>query len=133
MDEYDIILFDGVCNLCSGAVKFIIKRDRHSRFRFASLQSRFAREHLARAGLNPNSIDTIVLMRDDRLFQRSDAVLEIAKKLDGGWRAFYALRIVPRFIRDPMYDLITNKRYKWFGKMEACMIPTEDLRARFVE
>lgn len=133
MDERDIILFDGVCNLCNGAVRFIIKRDRKAQFKFTSLQSAFAQKELVRLGLDPALMHSIILLQAGHYLQRSDAVLAIAEKLDGPWPFLSSVaRIIPRFIREGMYKLIAGNRYRLFGKKDTCMIPTEDLRARFI-
>lgn len=126
-----VVLFDGVCNLCSGAVQFVIKRDPSARFQFASLQSDYGRQQLARLGLNAESLYSIILIQDGKFYQRSDAALEIARKLSGGWPFMYGLKILPRFLRDAVYNFIARYRYRWFGKKDACWIPTPELRARF--
>ncbi len=128
-----VILFDGVCNLCNGAVLFVIKRDKNVKFSFASLQSSFGQIQLKQHGLSSDELSTIVLLKDGRIFTKSTAALEIAKELDGFWPALYFFKIVPSFIRNPVYDLISRNRYRWFGKREACMIPTPELKARFIE
>jgi predicted DCC family thiol-disulfide oxidoreductase YuxK len=128
-----VILFDGVCNLCNGAVLFVIKRDKKAKFSFASLQSTFGQIQLKKYGLSSDELSTIVLLKDGRIFTKSTAALEIAKNLDGLWPAFYFFRIVPPLIRNFVYDFIAQNRYRWFGKREACMIPTPELKARFIE
>ncbi|NOS56376.1 MAG: thiol-disulfide oxidoreductase DCC family protein [Cyclobacteriaceae bacterium] len=128
-----VILFDGVCNLCNGAVLFVIKRDKKVKFSFASLQSSFGQIQLKQYGLSSDELSTIVLLKDGRIFTKSTAALEIAKNLDGLWPAFYFFRIVPPLIRNFVYDFIAQNRYRWFGKREACMIPTPELKARFIE
>jgi predicted DCC family thiol-disulfide oxidoreductase YuxK len=129
----DIILFDGVCNLCSGSVQFIIKRDEKGIFKFASLQSSFGQQQLDRFKLNKNLLYSIILLRGDQTFQRSDAALEIAKQLSGGWPLLYIFKILPRFLRDGIYNLIARNRYRLFGKKDACWIPTPELKERFLE
>jgi len=131
--EHDVILFDGVCNLCNSSVIFIIKRDRHAKFRFASLQSSFGRKQLERVRLDPHNLYSILLIHKDLIFERSDAVLEILKRMDGIWPVFYSMKIIPRFIRDFVYSWIATNRYHFFGKKESCMIPTKELRSRFLE
>lgn len=126
-----IILFDGVCNLCSGSVQFIIKRDPSGYFKFASLQSDFGQQHLQRLNLDPQSFHSIILITGDKVFQRSDAALEIAKKLTGAWPVLYGFKILPRFLRDAVYNLISKNRYRLFGKKDACWIPTPELKSRF--
>lgn len=130
-DSESVVLFDGVCNLCSGAVQFVIKRDPAAKFKFASLQSEFGQTQLRRFGLNTDSLHSIILIQDDKFYERSDAALRIARQLNGGWRLFYGFIIVPRFIRDGIYNLIGKNRYKLFGKKDACWIPTPELKSRF--
>lgn len=126
-----IILFDGVCNLCSGSVQFIIKRDPAAYFRFASLQSDFGQRQLARFKLDQNSFHSIILVQGDRYFERSDAALAIVRKLSGAWPMLYGFKILPRFLRDAIYNLISRNRYKFFGKKDACWLPTPELKSRF--
>jgi predicted DCC family thiol-disulfide oxidoreductase YuxK len=132
---HSIVLFDGVCNLCSASVQFIIKRDKYSRFRFASLQSRYGTEILNGFFSENREIElySIFLIEGNRIYSRSDAVLRIARGLKGGWPLLSALRIIPRFIRDPIYNLIARNRYRMFGKKDQCMIPTQELKARFID
>lgn len=126
-----IILFDGVCNLCSGSVQFVIKRDPATYFKFASLQSDFGQQQLQRLALDQQSFHSIILISGDKVYQRSDAALEIAKKLSGAWPLFYGFKILPRFLRDVVYNLISRNRYSLFGKKDTCWIPTPELKSRF--
>jgi predicted DCC family thiol-disulfide oxidoreductase YuxK len=126
-----IILFDGVCNLCSGSVQFVIKRDPDAWFKFASLQSDFGQQQLQKAGLDQKSFHSIILINGDKIYQRSDAALEIARKLKGAWPVLYGFKILPRFLRDAVYNLIGRNRYQLFGKKDACWIPTPELKSRF--
>lgn len=131
-----IILFDGVCNLCSGVVRFVIARDPHARFRFAALQSDAARRACAEVGAMPPAAvdpDTIIVIADGRALERSDAALAIASRLPFPWPMFGVFRILPRALRDWLYRLVAKNRYRWFGKSETCMMPTPELRARFLE
>jgi predicted DCC family thiol-disulfide oxidoreductase YuxK len=128
-----IILFDGVCNLCSGSVQFIIKRDRKRLFKFASLQSELAHQRLQQLGILTHSFQSIILLKDDRVLQQSDAALEIAKNLNGLWPLFYSFKILPQFIRDGIYAWIAKNRYRWFGKKDSCWIPSPDLKSRFID
>ena len=130
-----IILFDGVCNLCDGFVQFVLDRDPRGRFVFASLQSDAARALLARHGIPaPTEPESIVLVDGDRAWQRSAAVLRVLRGLGGVWAAFAIVSwIVPRFLRDGIYRFIARHRYAWFGKRAECRVPTPDLRARFLE
>ncbi len=127
-----IILFDGVCNLCNSSVLFIIKRDPKSRFYFAALQSDFGKTQLDKFGISFTIPESVLLIEEGRLFQKSSAALKIARNLNGLWPAVYVFIIVPKFLRDLIYDYIARNRYRWFGKREACMIPTPELKARFV-
>ncbi|MFN8336215.1 MAG: thiol-disulfide oxidoreductase DCC family protein [Cyclobacteriaceae bacterium] len=126
-----VILFDGVCNLCSGAVQFVIKRDPAAKFKFASLQSGYGQQQLERFGLDKSSFHSIILIQGDQFFERSDAALEITRGLRGAWPMLYGFKIVPRFIRDGVYNLIGRNRYKLFGKKDTCWIPTPELKSRF--
>ena len=134
MDNNDlpVVLFDGVCNLCNGFVIFIIKRDRAGRIRFASFQSGYARQKLQEAGHHPDAFHSVILLRRGQVFERSDAVLEIFRYLGGAWPLLRVMGMFPRSIRDYVYNVIAQNRYKWFGKKDACMIPTPELKARFL-
>jgi predicted DCC family thiol-disulfide oxidoreductase YuxK len=127
-----IILFDGVCNLCNSSVLFIIQRDPKSKFRFASLQSDFGKSQMLRFGLNNSELDSVLLIKEEILYQKSNAALEIARNLTGGWPLLYGFKIIPAFLRDWIYNWIARNRYRWFGKKDACMIPTPALKSRFV-
>jgi predicted DCC family thiol-disulfide oxidoreductase YuxK len=127
-----LVLFDGVCNLCNGAVKFIIKRDPKNVFTFASLQSDKARSELRRFGIRSDSFHSMLVIHRDRCYERSDAALYIVRHLQRPWSWLYALKIIPRFIRNAVYNLIAQYRYKLFGRQDACMLPTPELKARFV-
>ncbi len=132
-DAHLLVLFDGVCNLCNGAVRFIIKRDRHARFRFAALQSDAARMLLASIGVDASTLpDSVILVEDGAVFTRSAAALRIARRLRFPWPLTFGLIIVPRPLRDWLYDAVARRRYRWFGRREACMLPDESLRARFL-
>lgn len=131
--EKIIVLFDGVCNLCNGAVQFIIRRDSTSKIRFASLQSDFGRQQLIRFGYSPDNLYTILVIDRDRLYEKSDAIFRIVSQLDAPWKWMKVFKILPRFIRDGAYDLISRSRYKIFGRHDSCMIPDESLKARFLE
>jgi predicted DCC family thiol-disulfide oxidoreductase YuxK len=129
----DIVLFDGVCNLCSGSVLFIIKRDTNRIFKFASLQSDFGQQQLEKFKVDKNLLHSIILIRGNEMFERSDAALEITKQLSGVWPVLYIFKILPRFLRDGIYNLIARNRYSLFGKKDVCWIPTPELKERFLE
>jgi predicted DCC family thiol-disulfide oxidoreductase YuxK len=131
-----IILFDGVCNLCSGVVRFVIARDPHAHFRFAALQSDAARRACAEVGATPPVAvdpDTIIVVVNGRALERSDAALAIAARLPFPWPLLGIFRVLPRGVRDWLYRLVARNRYRWFGKSDTCMMPTPELRARFLE
>ena len=128
-----IILFDGVCNLCNGAINFIIKRNSKATLKFASLQSDTGKQLLKEYNIDPLKTDSIVLIDSNKAFLKSDAALRIAKDLDDAYPLLYSFMIIPAFIRNSIYDLIARNRYKWFGKKESCMIPTPDLKSRFLD
>ncbi|HLE57858.1 MAG TPA: thiol-disulfide oxidoreductase DCC family protein [Rhodothermia bacterium] len=129
---HDVVFFDGVCNLCNGWVRFVILRDPAGVFRFAPLQSDAATHMMADRTKLPSS-DSIILLSDDRFYTRSGAVLRIVKRLRWPWPMLSALLIIPAFIRDFVYDLIARNRYRWFGRRNECMIPTPEMRNRFLE
>ena len=126
-----VVIFDGVCNLCNTSVAFILRHDSRAVFHFASLQSTFAREILEKKGLL--HVDSIVYVDDETVYTYSDAVLQIAKELDGFYRYLYLLRFIPKVVRDFFYKLTARYRYRIFGKRESCMVPTDALRGRFLE
>ncbi len=132
MDGSRLILFDGICNLCNGAVQFVIKHDRKKQFLFASLQSDKGQEMLKKYDLPQNDFNSFVLIEDSRAYTRSSAALRVAKQLSGGWKLVYGFIIVPKFIRDGVYKFISKNRFKWFGQRESCMMPTEELKGRFL-
>lgn len=131
--QHPVLLFDGVCNLCNSSVQFIIERDPQSKFQFASLQSDIGQELLDHFQANSGSLDSVVLIKHGKLYSRSSAALQVLKTLGGGWSLLYAFIIIPKPIRDFVYDWIARNRYKWFGKKDACWLPTPDLKARFLD
>jgi predicted DCC family thiol-disulfide oxidoreductase YuxK len=126
------ILFDGVCNLCNGFVQFVVARDPSARFRFAPLQSSAAAALLKEAGVTGTLPDSIVLVAERRVYFRSAAGLRVLRGLRFPWPLAFAFIVVPPFIRDWVYDVIAAHRYRWFGRRETCMIPTPDLKRRFL-
>lgn len=125
------LLFDGVCNLCNGAVQFVLDHERDHELRFAALQSPEAKELLGDHPL-PSGLDSVILVEGGEVFTHSDAALRVARHLGMPWRLLSAFRVVPRFVRDAVYRFIARHRYRWFGKSETCRIPTPELRARFL-
>ncbi len=128
-----ILLFDGVCNLCNGAVQFILKRDREGVFRFASLQSPTGQALLQHAGMPVDRISTLVLVENHKVWVRSDAALRLARHLSGAWPLLYGFIVIPRPLRDVVYDWVARNRYRWFGKQESCMMPAPEWKGRFVD
>jgi predicted DCC family thiol-disulfide oxidoreductase YuxK len=128
-----IIFFDGVCNFCDDAVNFIIKKDKKNIFVFAPLQSQAGREFLSKHNLNTEIFDSMVVVKEEKIFRKSNASLLIARHLPFPWPLFYLFKLVPFFIRDFFYDLFAKYRYRIFGKKESCMIPTAEVRAKFLE
>ena len=128
-----LILFDGVCNLCNGWVRFVIRRDPTGVFRFASQQSPFGQaliqEHLAGAG----QLSTIILIADGSVYTESEAILQICARLRSPWSWIPLLRIIPRQARDTCYRFVVRHRYRWFGRTETCQLPSADVKSRFIE
>ncbi|UOQ46946.1 thiol-disulfide oxidoreductase DCC family protein [Gracilibacillus caseinilyticus] len=127
-----IILFDGVCNFCSSSVQFIIQRDPDRKLHFASLQSEVGQELVQKYHV-PEDIDSLILIDNDQVYTKSTAALNIAKQLSGVYRFARIFLIIPKPIRDFLYQIIAKNRYKWFGKKEACMIPKPEDRQRFID
>lgn len=128
----NIILFDGVCNLCNGVVRFIIAKDKSRLFRFAAIQSPVGQSMIDQYAARDKPTVTIYYIRDGNCFQKSTAILYILKDLGGVWRCFYPLIFIPSFIRDAMYLLLSRNRYRLFGKRESCMTPSPEIKERFM-
>jgi len=131
--DYPIVFFDGLCNLCNRAVQFIITHDRAGKFRFASLQSAFAKEKLASYGIDNEQQQSIVLLDGIRVYEQSAAALHIARQLRQPWPLLYGFIFIPRFIRDGVYRYIARNRYRWFGRRMSCWVPDPALKARFLD
>lgn len=132
MKSSPTILFDGVCNFCNGAVNFVLKRDKRSLLKFAALQSEAGGELLKQYNLPAKTIVSFVFIEAGTIYTESTATLKVCKYLTGLWPLLYGLIIVPKFIRDGIYKWIAKNRYRWFGKQEQCMIPTPEMRDRFL-
>lgn len=132
MNSTSIILFDGICNLCNGAVLFVIKHDPSGKFLFASLQSDAGQELLKKYNLPVDNFNSFILLQDEKVYSKSTGGLKVAQQIKGAWSWLYIFIIIPKFIRDGVYTWIANNRYKWFGKKDACMLPTPELKARFL-
>jgi predicted DCC family thiol-disulfide oxidoreductase YuxK len=132
MTDKPVIFFDGICNLCNGFVQFIIKHDKKANFRFAALQSDFAKQELSKKNITVEELSSVIILTEKGIFTKSTAALKIASQLNGFWKVAYIFIIIPKFIRDFVYDIIAKNRYKWFGKENHCMIPTPELKERFL-
>jgi len=133
LGEHPVILFDGLCNLCSASVQYVIKHDPQRIFRFASLQSPQAQKILSGHNLSLNDYSSFVLFASNKVYTRSTAALMVAKKLNGVAKLLYPSIILPKFIRDTVYNIIAKNRYKWFGKKQACWLPTPELKNLFLD
>jgi predicted DCC family thiol-disulfide oxidoreductase YuxK len=131
-DGHPVVLFDGVCNLCTTTVQFLIRRDPEGLFRFAPLQSDVAQELLAERGLADHDLDSIVLIEGNETYVNSDAAIRIGVLLGGVYRLLGPTKYLPRLLRDAVYDFVARYRYRVFGKRDRCMMPTEENRSRFL-
>ena len=132
MNANAVILFDGVCNFCNGAINFVLKQDKNGIFRFAPLQSEAGQRLLQQYNLSTAEFDSFVLIDNGKIYKKSAASLRVMNKLPWYWKEVQLLRIIPVAFRDAIYDFIARNRYKWFGKKEQCMIPTPEMRKRFL-
>ena len=126
-----IVLFDGECNFCDASVQFIITRNQKATFQFASLQGEVGQNLLKELNV-PTDVESLVLVEGKRYYTKSTGALKIAKQLDGLWKLSYVVIVIPKPLRDVMYNYIAKNRYKWFGKKQACMLPTVEQRNRFL-
>jgi len=131
--NHPVILFDGLCNLCQGSVQFVLRHDKKNEFLFASLQSSIAEHLLFPFTGNLPKPDSFILLDNGQMYTRSTAALRVCRRLNSFFPLLYGFIIIPRFIRDAVYQLVAANRYKWFGKKEACWIPTAELSARFLD
>jgi predicted DCC family thiol-disulfide oxidoreductase YuxK len=130
--DNQLVLFDGVCNLCNSSVDFIVRHDKKGVFKFASLQSDLGQQIMQKFNLPIQKYDSVLLIKKNKALKKSTAALEIARQLSGAWFLFYGFILVPAFIRNLVYDLIAQNRYRWFGKKETCRLPTLAERGRFL-
>jgi predicted DCC family thiol-disulfide oxidoreductase YuxK len=136
MDNFEnksIILFDGVCNLCNASVNFVIKHDKNEQFLFASFQSDAAKEIMLHFNLKNLNLDSIMLVEGDKIYEKSTAILRITRHLNSGFKLLYFFIVIPKLVRDWLYSYIAKNRYKFFGKRESCMIPSLELKNRFID
>jgi predicted DCC family thiol-disulfide oxidoreductase YuxK len=130
--EKSVILFDGVCGLCNSSVNYIIDHDYKNKFVFAALQSDIAKKLLEPHNISNEALNSIILIHEGKVYQKSDAVLIIVKRLKGISRLLLLGYIVPRFLRNILYDFVAKRRYRWFGKYDACRMPTPEMKAKFL-
>jgi predicted DCC family thiol-disulfide oxidoreductase YuxK len=130
--QHPVVLFDGVCNLCNSTIRFIIENDRHKKFRYASLQSRTGIELNDHKSEENENFPSLMLIENGIIYRRSEAVLRIAKRLDGLWPVLFGLMIVPESLRDQVYNIISAKRYRFAGKQSTCFVPSPAIRELFI-
>ena len=133
MNYNNVVVFDGVCNLCSWGVKFIIRRDYKNKFQFTPIQSKIGPQLLFDHGIQTENIETFLLIKDGKSYTKSEAVFEIIAEFKPGWRILLIFRLLPRSIRDFAYRVIAKNRYSLFGKKDQCMIPSPEIKAKFLE
>lgn len=129
----NVVLYDGVCRLCTGSVAFVLRHEENQALRFATLQSAAGMRLMQEFGIDPTQMKTFVVIADGRAYVRSDAAIRVAHFLRGAWKLLGVVRIVPRSIRDYAYDVVARNRYRWFGRHDACIVPTPELRRRFID
>lgn len=128
-----LLLFDGICNLCNNSINFVIRHDKHQKFKFASLQSDAAKQILLQLNETNSNINSIVLIYNNSIYYKSSAILKLFSILGGFYSLSSIFYIFPKKMRDMLYDYIARNRYKWYGKRESCMIPTKELKSRFID
>ena len=132
-DEGPILVFDGVCVLCSRWVRFVLRHDRRQRVRFAAMQSASGRALLSGHGLDPDDPSSLLLLQSGSAYQDTEAILRLLSGFGGGWRLANVLRLMPRALRDALYRTIARNRYRWFGRTESCLLPPAHARERFLK
>ena len=128
-----VILFDGVCNYCNGMVNFVIRQDKKQQMHFATLQSDVAQDLLGYHGLPKDNFDSFVFIENNQAYLQSTAALKVMNRLPWYWKWTQIFWAVPKFIRDSVYNFIAKRRYKWFGKKTECMVPTPEMKAKFLK
>lgn len=131
-ENFSIVLFDGICNFCNSSINKIIRHDKKNRFKFAALQSETGKKLLEKHSIDSSRTDSIILIENNVAYIKSTAILKISKHMSGLYPLTYGFIIIPVFIRNAVYDFIARNRYKWWGKKDSCMIPTEEVKAKFL-
>ncbi len=132
MTDSPIILFDGLCNFCNAAVNFVFKRDRHRKIHFAALQSEIGQQLLQQHHLSVTDLSSFVFIHNKQAHIKSTAALKVCRHLTGAWPLLYGFILVPTLIRNGVYDFIARNRYRWFGKKASCMVPTAEMKSKFL-
>lgn len=132
MNDKSVILFDGVCNLCNSSVNLIIKHDPKNKFMFGAIQSDAGQNLIKKYNIDPKKTDSIILIKNNKAYVKSTAALKIAKQMSGAYPLLYIFMVLPLFIRNWVYDFIAKNRYQWYGKKDHCMIPTKELKQKFL-
>jgi predicted DCC family thiol-disulfide oxidoreductase YuxK len=132
MKQAPLILFDGVCNFCNSSVNFVIKRDKKALIQFTPLQSEKGRLFKRQYGLPEADMKSFIFIEDDKVYTRSTAAFKVCRHLSGLWPLCYGFMVIPKFLRDGVYNWVAKNRYKWFGQRQECMIPTPEVKARFL-
>ena len=129
----NVVIFDGVCNLCARSVRFILDHEADHTLRFTPLQSPAGSRLMRQLGLDPEDARTFVLVADGKAYVKSDAAIRLSRYFRRAWKPLGLIKIIPRWIRDRVYDVVARNRYRWFGRLDSCMVPTSELRTRFIE
>lgn len=128
-----ILLFDGVCNLCNSSVLFVIKHDKNKLVKYASIQSKKGKILMNKFGVNELYFGSLIFIDNDKVYLKSAGALRVTKYLNGWWPLLYGLIIIPKFVRNKVYDYIAKNRYQWFGKKESCMVPSIEIKSLFID
>lgn len=131
-DPRPVVVFDGVCVLCNGWVRFLLRHDRQQRYRFAAMQTESGRALLARHGLDPDDPASFLLVENGQAWKDTDAIVRVVASLGGLWRMVHALRVLPPPLRDRLYRVVARNRYRWFGRHDACLLPPTGNEGRFL-
>ena len=133
-EDKKLILFDGVCNLCNSSINFVIRHDKKNQFLFAPLQGRLGEHFTKERGVDTLKTDSIILLEPGvAYYTKSSAALKIGMAFGGGWKLLGIFEWIPTVFRDYLYDIIAKNRYRWFGRLDSCMIPTPELKAKFLD